>query len=161
MEPEDLDWLYRIENDMEAWVHGVTNVPYSHYALRDFIAHSTGDIYSDGQVRMIVETVDGEPGGGADMMSFDAKNNRAEVGIIIERRHRGKGYGTQSLTLLADYALRILHLHQLHAIVAFDNEESLRVFEKAGFSKSAFLRDWLYDGERYYEAVLMQKMLSI
>jgi diamine N-acetyltransferase len=159
MEPEDLDWLYRIENDMDSWAHGVTNVPYSRYALRDFIAHSTGDIYTDGQVRMIVETAEGEPVGVADMMSFDAKNNRAEVGIIIERQYRGKGYGTQSLALLADYALRILHLHQLYAVVALDNEKSLRVFEKAGFSKSTLLRDWLYDGKQYHEAALMQKML--
>ena len=78
MEPEDLDLLYRIENDRRLWNVGTTNVPYSRYALRDFIAHSTGDIYTDGQVRMIVETAEGEPVGVADMMSFDAKNNRAE-----------------------------------------------------------------------------------
>ena len=35
MEPEDLDILYRIENDMSLWDVGNTNVPYSRYALHD------------------------------------------------------------------------------------------------------------------------------
>ena len=52
MEPEDLDFLYNIENDRELWNVGNTNVPYSRYVLHDYIANSTNDIYSDGQVRL-------------------------------------------------------------------------------------------------------------
>ena len=33
IEPEDLDLLYRIENDRELWNVGTTNVPYSRYTL--------------------------------------------------------------------------------------------------------------------------------
>ena len=55
MEPEDLDLLYRIENDQELWCLGSTNVPYSRYTLHDYVANSTGDIYSDKQVRLIIE----------------------------------------------------------------------------------------------------------
>ena len=46
MEPEDLDILYRIENDMSLWDVGNTNVPYSRYALHDYIAHASHDIYA-------------------------------------------------------------------------------------------------------------------
>ena len=28
MEPEDLDYIYNLENDTEIWSMGVTNVPY-------------------------------------------------------------------------------------------------------------------------------------
>ena len=59
MEPEDLDFLYNIENDRELWNVGNTNVPYSRYVLHDYIANATNDIYSDGQVRMIVENAEG------------------------------------------------------------------------------------------------------
>ena len=48
MEPEDLDFLYNIENDRELWNVGNTNVPYSRYVLHDYIANATNDIYSDG-----------------------------------------------------------------------------------------------------------------
>ena len=35
MEPEDLDTLYQMENDVEIWNVGTTNVPYSRYVLHD------------------------------------------------------------------------------------------------------------------------------
>ena len=38
LEPEDLDWLYRIENDEHVWKWGNSNVPYSRYALKKYIA---------------------------------------------------------------------------------------------------------------------------
>lgn len=53
IEPEDLDILYRIENDREVWNVSATNVPYSKYMLHDYIANATGDIYTDKQVRMM------------------------------------------------------------------------------------------------------------
>ena len=33
MEPEDLDFLYEIENNERIWDISATNVPYSHYVL--------------------------------------------------------------------------------------------------------------------------------
>ena len=44
IEPEDLDLLYRIENDIKLWNIGATNVPYSRYTLHDYIANASGDI---------------------------------------------------------------------------------------------------------------------
>ena len=39
MEPEDLDELYEIENDSDTWNAGTTNVPYSRFVLRNYIAN--------------------------------------------------------------------------------------------------------------------------
>ena len=50
IEPEDLDLLYRIENDTQLWNVGATNVPYSRFLLHGFISSSTGDIYTDKQL---------------------------------------------------------------------------------------------------------------
>ena len=67
MEPEDLDWLYRIENNPDLWTVGATNVPYSRYALHDYIANSSNDIYSDRQVRFIIENYKGNVVGIVDL----------------------------------------------------------------------------------------------
>jgi len=161
MEPEDLDLLYSIENDPDVWDVGVCNVPYSRYVLRDFIAQSSGDAYTDGQVRLIIETVEGgEVVGVADLINFSPKHCRAEVGIVIERRHRHQGYAAEAISQLADYAQRILHLHQLYAVVAEHNESSLRLFTRQGFVRSASLPDWLYDGHCYHTAILLQRVLT-
>lgn len=159
MEPEDLELLYRIENDPETWGVSATNVPYSRYVLHDFVASSSGDIYTDKQVRLIIELEDGTPVGLADLMSFDPRNLRAEVGIIIARPYRRCGYASMALGKMVDYARRVVHLHLLYAVIAVDNEASLSLFSQQGFASSAQLPDWLYDGETYQPAVVMTRIL--
>ena len=156
MEPEDLDLLYRIENDHRLWNVGTTNVPYSRYVLHDYIANASGDIYTDREVRFIIDNGVGETVGTIDITNFDAKNLRAEVGIVTLCEHRRHGYALSALLQITDYALRVLHLHQLYAVVNHDNEASLCLFKKAGFIETAQLKDWLYDGKNYHPAVLMQ-----
>lgn len=159
MEPEDLDLLYRIENDVELWDVGTTSVPYSRYVLHDFLASSSGDIYTDKQLRLVVENEDAEVVGLLDLCHFDPKHLRSELGLVIERRWRQKGYGMEALQQCLAYARRTLHLHQLYAVVASDNEAALRLFAGAGFEASARLAEWLFDGDGYRDAVVMQRIL--
>lgn len=95
MEPEDLDALYRIENDRDVWDVGENNVPYSRYILHDYIANASSDIYADKQVRMVVENEEGQLVGVADVVNFCPSHARAEVSIVICREHRKKA--TQGL----------------------------------------------------------------
>ncbi len=160
MEPEDLDILYQIENEMSLWDTGITNVPYSRYLLHEYIAQSKGDIYADGQVRLMIEDQEGAVVGIADLTNFSARHCRAEVGIIIQKGSRGKGFAIAALSLMADYAKRILHLHQLYAVIDIENKISQHLFLKAGYEKTAELPDWLFDGQSYRSALLFQKSLE-
>lgn len=159
MEPEDLDLLYKIENDTGLWNVGATNVPYSRYTLHDYIANSTGDIYNDRQVRLMAENSDGEVVGIVDVVNFDPRHLRAEVGIVIENGYRQKGYATAALNAIADYSLRVLHLHQLYVFADASNTASVNLFRKMGYQETAELNDWLYDGKTYHAALLMQLFL--
>ena len=156
IEPEDLDLLYRIENDVELWNVGTSNVPYSRYLLHDYVANAKNDIYTDSQVRMMVENSDGKIVGVVDLVSFDPANCRAEVGLIILNSYRRQGYGTAVLAQISDYALRILHLHQLYAYIDIENISSLKLFQKAGFVVASEIKDWLYDGVNFRDSLLVQ-----
>ena len=159
MEPEDLDYLYRIENDADLWGVGVTNVPYSRYALHDFIANATGDIYTDKQVRLMVDDETHHTVGIVDLMNFAPRHHRAEVGIVIEKRCRGRHLAFAALRELHHYAYHVLHLHQLYAIVAESNTAARQLFIVNGYIHSGLLRHWLFNGEDYEDACLMQAML--
>ena len=74
MEPEDLDVLYTIENDDKLWTVGSTNVPYSRYALYEYVANTSGDIYADRQVRLMVCNEQEEVVGIVDLMDFLIKS---------------------------------------------------------------------------------------
>ena len=159
IEPEDLDLLYEIENNQELWSVGVTNVPYSRYTLHDYIATSSDDIFADRQVRLIIENGQGASVGICDLVNFNPNHQRAEIGIVVMKQYRRQGYAEAALQQLADYALRVVHLHQLYVLVAADNEAALALFRKSGFHRQSVLPQWLFDGRQYADAVLMQRFL--
>ena len=156
IEPEDLDLLYRIENDVNLWNVGITNVPYSRYALHDYVANVSGDIYIDHQVRLIIENADKQVVGIADIVNFDAGSRRAEIGLVIEKPFRGQGYGFSAMQALAKYALEVIHLHQLYAVIDARNETCLQLFRQLGYHESSRLKEWLFDGREYHDAIVMQ-----
>ena len=158
MEPEDLDLLYQIENDKNLWGVGATNVPYSRYVLHDYVANSSGDIYTDKQVRLMVDCQQ-QTIGIVDLINFSPKHCRAEVGMVLMPSYRGKGLGEPILRELAQYAKTVLHLHQLYAVIGVDNAPAIHLFEKIGYSAGRVLTDWLFDGTHYKDAVLMQRVL--
>lgn len=158
MEPEDLDMLYGIENDSDLWNIGPTNVPYSRYLLHDYIANASNDIYVDRQVRLIVQ-FDETPIGIVDVTDFSPAHCRAEVGIIIRADYRGRGFATMALRQISNYSKTTLHLHQLYAVVDMRNETSMRLFTRCGYTQKCVLRDWLYDGEAYHDAAVLQLFL--
>ena len=158
MEPEDLDVLYQVENDRELWNVGVTNVPYSRQALQHFIANTTYDIYTDKQVRMMA-CVNQQVIGICDLVDFNSSHSRAEVGIMVMEPYRHQGYATRILQQLAVYAHDVLHLHQLYAYVDVENVVSRKLFKKVGFEDNVVVKDWVYDGCRYHDCLLMQFFL--
>ena len=159
LEPEDLDFLYEMENDESLWAVGCTNVPYSRQVLLDYITSATADIYIDKQVRMMVENEDGEVVGIIDLMNFDPRNLRAELGIVIKKQFSGKGLAVSAVRHLQQYAKNILHLHQIYAIVADNNEKAVKMLQTAGFQGDRMLLGWLFDGERYRDAYFFQCFL--
>ena len=159
IEPEDLDALYAIENDMSQWNVGLTSVPYSRYTLHVYIANAKNDIYTDRQVRMMIEDEGGGMAGIVDLINFDPKHLRAEVGIVVRNEYRGRGLAQATMAKVCDYALHVLHLHQLYAYVDKANGRSVKLFERCGFTRASELKDWLYDGKKFHDALLMQLFL--
>ena len=56
MEPEDIEILYRWENDTDIWKVSNTIAPFSKYVLRQFIENQSRDIYETRQLRLIIES---------------------------------------------------------------------------------------------------------
>lgn len=159
MEPEDLDVLYRIENDTKLWNVGCTNVPYSRFTLHNYIADCKNDIYADRQLRLMIEDTDGEDVGIIDIMNFEPRHMRAELGIVVMNRYRRHGYASAAVRKIISYACNTLHLHQLYVIIDVDNKASESLFLSLGFKQCSSLKDWLYKDGRYVDAIMMQLLL--
>jgi diamine N-acetyltransferase len=92
-------------------------------------------------------------------MKFDPKNQKAEIGIIICKSCRCQGYAKAAVEHLHQYAHDTLHLHQLYAVVAVENEASLHLFQGMGYRQTGSLSDWLFDGKTYHDAIVLQRLL--
>jgi len=156
LEIADLPYLYQWENDSAAWSDSETHNPLSQTLLRGYINSSTGDIYKDGQLRLVIEH-DASTIGCIDLFDFDPRNRKAAIGMYIAPEHRGHGNGQEALRLLEDYAFGFLHLNMLYAIIAADNLPCLSIYEKAEYTRSASLREWVCRKNGYADAFVFQK----
>lgn len=159
-EPEDLELMYAMENDTTLWSVGSTTLPYSRYTLRLYLEQSKQDLYAERQARFVIGVEDGEAAGMIDLADFDPLNSRAEVCIGLLGKYRGKGIAMRALNLICDYAFKKLHINQLYAFIPEWNEESLGLFEKNGFKKSALLQQWQRTENGYNNVFLVQKLVE-
>ena len=144
LEPEDLEFVYAVENDENIWEVSNTQTPYSKFLIRQYLKNAHQDIYEAKQLRLaICKNETSEAIGLIDLFDFDARNHRAGIGIIIRNEtNRNKGLGNEALDLLVNYAFKKLQLHQLYANIGAHNEASLKLFTTFGFQKIGVKKDW-------------------
>ena len=146
IEPSDLPFLYQWENDASVWADGANHNPLSQQDLRDYIESTTGDIYKDGQLRLIIEE-EGLTLGCIDLFDFDPRNRRAALGMYIAPEYRGKGVGKEALRLLEEYAFGFLHLRVLYAVIATNNIACTALYRNAGYTPSSPLQAWTLESD--------------
>lgn len=159
LEPEDLDFLYTLENDTDIWEISGTKAPYSRHVLKKYLDNAIKDIYEVKQLRLAICDKENKLLGLVDLFDFDPGNRRAGVGIVIRSdEDRNKGVGTEALKILEEYAFNILNLRQIYANVGEDNEPSLHLFKRLGYEEAGVRKDWLRTGDGYKSEVLLQKI---
>ncbi|HBG59039.1 GNAT family N-acetyltransferase [Proteiniphilum sp. UBA1028] len=158
-EPEDLELLYKWENDTGLWEYGNATAPYSRFSLKQYLTTSKQDIYADRQLRLMIGLMETEETiGMADLYDFDPFHRRAGVGILIDENRRNRGYGLQVLLLLEEYAFGFLSLHQLYAFIPEKNCASMRLFRNAGYYPAGKLYEWLSSGDIFEDVQVWQKI---
>lgn len=78
--------------------------------------------------------------------AFDLRNvgqTRLEYGCVLARRFWNRGFMTEALTEVVDWALRQPSIWRIGAVADAENVGSLRVMEKAGLHREGVLRRWL------------------
>lgn len=160
VENGDLDFLYRLENSEDARGAGFTTAPVSRQMLWEYIHSYDADIFAAKQLRLIIVDEENTPVGTIDISDFDARDRRGFVGIAIDAPFRGKGYASEALGKLCEYAATTLGMHQLVAVVGVSNTASRQLFTAAGFRCNGRLRSWIRRGATYEDALIMQKLFA-
>lgn len=161
LEPEDIDLLYSWENNLEIWEISNTKTPFSKHILAQYILESAKDIYETKQLRLIIQNENRKAVGAVDLFDFEPYHLRAGVGILIHNAaDKNKGYASDALKALSNYAFEILGLKQLYANITADNLISIQLFEKSDFKKVGTKKDWIKTPSAWKDEILFQKMLG-
>ena len=163
LEPEDLEILYKWENDPEIWTVSNTLTPFSRYVLKQYIENGHRDIFEAGQVRFMIDRkpLPSDPVirtiGTIDLFDFDPVNLRIGAGILIsEKTERHKGYAGQALDIVIDYCFSVLLLHQVYCNIPAGNEQSIRLFRAKGFVETGRKKEWLRRENSWEDELIFQ-----
>lgn len=158
-EPEDLQWLYGIENDASLWYLGLSKEPWSKMVLAQYLAEQPGNLQRDSQLRLIY-THNGQTAGAVDLFDYDPIARKAGIGIVLSAEFRGKGLATMVLKALESYCFKTLGLHSLYAHVPMNNDASIQLFKQSGYRAVGILEDWVWFDGTHQNAQLFQKLVS-
>ena len=159
LEPNDLEFLYEVENNELIWEVSNTQTPYSRFLIKQYLKNAHQDIYEAKQLRLAIckENQNFPAIGLIDLFDFDPKNNRAGVGIMIQNQQdRNTGVGTEALGLLIRYAFRKLNLNQLYANIDPKNKPSVSLFTTFGFEEIGTKKQWNLVEGQYKDETMFQ-----
>ncbi|MCK5782223.1 MAG: GNAT family N-acetyltransferase [Flavobacteriales bacterium] len=160
LEPDDLSFLYMVENNIDNWQVSETTMPFSKYLLHQYIEKIDQDISNTGQLRLVItDNSTKEAVGLIDLFNFDSIHKRCAIGIIINNDSRNLGFGQEALELLITYCKYTLNLHQLYCDIQSNNNSSINFFENNGFKKTGIKKDWHLSNKTYIDVLFYQKLL--
>ena len=157
LEPEDLSFLFQIENNESFWEISHTQTPFSKFILKQYLENAHLDIYEAKQLRLIIEDkTNQQPLGMIDLFDFNPQHKRAGIGILIHPDFQQNGFASEALSLLIIYCFTHLQLHQLYANITDDNKNSIHLFTKHQFKEIGVKKDWIVSNNTYKNEILFQ-----
>lgn len=157
LEPEDLEFLYAVENNEANWEISNTQAPFSKYLLKRYLENAHLDIYEAKQLRLVIEhSVSKQAIGLIDLFDFNPQHKRVGVGILIAAEFQQNGFASDALALLVPYAFTHLGVHQLYANITSDNRKSIALFEKHRFREVGVKKDWILSNGKFKDELLFQ-----
>ena len=132
VDSSDIDTILLWENSNEEPLYGVYEEQYTREDVVQFVENQQRySIVETEQLRLMICSHEGERLGCIDLTEYDGRKAFVSI-LIFDLYNRRKGLGTEALQLLISYA-KSLGLRSLYATILPRNEQSLHLFERAGF----------------------------
>ena len=84
-------------------------------------------------------------------------NRTGTLGIFIgDKDYRDKGYGTEAIKLILEYAFQYINLNNVMLTVMSYNDRAKRCYEKCGFKEFGRRHQSVYMDGKYYDTIYME-----
>ncbi len=155
-EPADAEQVFLWENDRDIWRVSGTHAPYSHFQIEQFLL-GDNDLQVQRQLRLMIDLTDnGQTIGCIDVFDYDAINQRAGLGILIDKAFRQQGYAKAALALCIEYLFKDVMLHQVYCSIDETNLESQQLFVGQGFVLCGRKKEWIRSKDGFLDELEFQ-----
>lgn len=94
--------------------------------------------------------------GQIDLIKIDWVNRVGTLGIVIGTTdYLGKGYGTEAIKLIQEFAFNKLNLHKLDLEVRAYNDRAIKCYKKCGFIEEGRIRENYFIDGKYTDTLFM------
>lgn len=156
LELTDLQRIHQWHNDPELFATLTSPYhPVSLQAVEDWLKRKSQ--YSDNEISFAICLVEtSEHIGNMYLKNIDYVNRNAFLGAFIGNPdNRSKGYATEALLLVVEYAFQTLGLVRLCMYVYADNAAAIKHIEKCGFEIEGRLRQHIYKSGVFKDVLIM------
>ena len=87
-------------------------------------------------------------------LKVNDKNDSVEFSYAIDNRHTGKGYMTEALKLVLDFALNKMKVARIQGACVTENIASKKVMEKCGMENEGVLKNYIKLSDGSHDAYM-------
>jgi len=157
VERTDLQKVWEMRNDAEVEMGGFgPPAPHSMAYIEAWFERTQ----AESNDHAFVIEAEGRMVGLCNLRDVDSVNRRADLGISLLPDEIGKGFGSDAIRVLLEFAFVHLNLHKLCLDTLETNERGLRAYRACGFVEEGRLREHEWDRGRYVDLILMSVLRS-
>jgi ribosomal-protein-alanine N-acetyltransferase len=85
------------------------------------------------------------------LMEIEIQHQKAQVGFVLSKNYWNKGFMTEALGKVLEYAFTSLEMNRIEGWCITENQAGARVMEKSGMRKEGELREYLFQKNRFWD----------
>lgn len=152
-----LIYIKALQNEEIIGLTEARHTKWSEKKVKDYIKNSNKEGESI-LVGIFIKELD-KPIGNIRVFNFHSIHKRAELGIMLyDKSEWGKGYGTEALKAIVQFAFNDLKLHRICADYYSINKASARIFEKVGFNVEGVFKDHFFIKDKFVDSIRVAKI---
>lgn len=122
---------------------------------KDWLASVMADKSNKSVIFIIESLSDAEAAGFVQLSRIDWISRNCLFGIALpEKDFQGRGFGSEAMQLIFDYAFKTLNLNKISLEVVAFNENSIHLYEKAGFEREGVLKKHYFWNDAFHDVLI-------
>jgi RimJ/RimL family protein N-acetyltransferase len=156
LEQSDAERAYTWVNDREVTQHLLMRYPMSRAQEERYLAETSEQGNSYGDIRLAIETKDGVHIGMCGLHHGSPEDRHASLGIMVgDKSYWSNGYGSDAVMMLLRFAFDQMNLNKVELGVFEFNERAIACYRKCGFVEEGRRREHYFQDGRYWDIIEM------